>query len=166
MNGAVYGGFEPFQLDRFDQMIRKAGLQTFLDVSIIAEATDGNSGNTGDGAQLHHQFPACSIRERNVADEEIEPILHSRFHGRADIVSCRYQMAAAHEQAFKRLASVLMIVDQENAQPARRRLGIDSADTARDSALWRRDRWDGQGKCRSLIAAFARGNQRSAVCLG
>ena len=45
--GAFDGGFELFQLDRLNQMIGEAGLQTLLNVAIVAKTADGDAGNGG-----------------------------------------------------------------------------------------------------------------------
>ena len=91
-------------------MLGKACFQTPFDVAIIAEAADGNSRDAGDGVEVHHQFQAGSIGQRNVADEEIELISHRGFHGRTHIVSGCHEVTAPNEQPFQSSAGVLMIV--------------------------------------------------------
>src|SRR5262249_15473228 len=53
-NGALDSGLEVVELDGFDQMLGKPGLQTSFDIAVIAKTADCNSWNAGDRAQLHH----------------------------------------------------------------------------------------------------------------
>ncbi len=99
-----------FKLYWFYQMFGKACLQTLFDVAVVAETADGNSGDAGYGVQLHHQFQAGPIRQRNIADEKIELIADRGFHGGAHIVRSCNEVTAPNEQPFQSSAGVLMIV--------------------------------------------------------
>src|SRR4030095_95856 len=79
------GGLEVVELDGVDEMLGGAGLQTSLDIAVIAKAADRNPRNIGDRAQLHHQFHSGSIRKRNIANEQIEFVSNGSVHGRADL---------------------------------------------------------------------------------
>ena len=59
---------------------------------------------------------AASVRQSNIADEQIELVARCRFHGRADIVSRRHEMPAADKQFRQRSARVVVIVDEQNFQ--------------------------------------------------
>ena len=109
---ALDGSFEVFELDRFDEMFREPCLQASLDITVVAEAANRDSGSLGDSAQLHHEIHAASVRQSNIADEQIELIARCRFHGRADIVSCCHKVPTADKQFLQSSARVLMIVNE------------------------------------------------------
>src|SRR5262245_6543132 len=56
------------QLDRFGEMLGKAGMQTSFDIAVMAETADRDSRNLRDCAQLHHQFHSRSIRKGDIAN--------------------------------------------------------------------------------------------------
>src|SRR6266487_2321699 len=120
--GTLNGGFQVFELDRFDQMFRKTCVQTPFDIAAVAKTADRDPRNLRNRAQLHHELHAASVRQSNIADEQIELIAHCRFHGRADIVSRRHEMPAANKQFLQSSARVVMIVDEQNFQALLRSL--------------------------------------------
>ena len=115
-NRPLDGSFEVVEFDGFDEMLGEAGLQTSFDVPVIAKAADRNARNIGDRAQLHHQIHSRSIWKGNIADEQIEFVTNSSFHGRADVVSHRNQMPATRQQFLQCSAGIVMIVDKQNLQ--------------------------------------------------
>src|SRR6266571_8001432 len=119
-DGTLDGGFEVVELDGFDEMLREACLQTSFDIAVAAKTADGDSRDAGDRTQLHHQIRATSVRQRNVADQQIELIARGSFHCGAHVMSGRNEMAAADKQFFKSGACVLMIINEQNFQTSLR----------------------------------------------
>src|SRR5262249_59472988 len=107
-NGQLDGGFEFFELDRFDQMLGKACLQASFDVAVVTKTADGDSWDFGDRAQLHHHLQAASVRQSNIAYQQVELIATCGFHGRANIVGRCDEMSATDEQLFQSSTRVLM----------------------------------------------------------
>ena len=86
----VDGSLEIVELDRFDEMLLEAGLQTSFDIAVIAKTADRNPRNICDRAQLHHQFHSGTIRKGNIVDDQIDFVAHGGFHGRAEVVRHRH----------------------------------------------------------------------------
>src|ERR1043166_8313882 len=97
-------------------MLGKARAQPAFDIAVVAKTADGDSWNSGDRAQLHHELDTCSVRQSNIAEEQVELVTDCGFHGRADAASRNDQMAAANEQFLESSARVLVIVHEENFQ--------------------------------------------------
>ena len=117
------GGFELVELDGFDEMLGKAGLQTSFDIAVIAKATDRYPRHIRNRAHLHHQIYSGSVRKGDIADEQIEFVANGSFQGRTDVVRHCNQMPATRQQFFQRGAGVVMIVDQQNLQSMPGRTG-------------------------------------------
>src|SRR5436190_14272670 len=62
-NRSIDRGFEFVELDRFDEVLREAGLQTSFDITVVAKAADRDPRDIGDCAHLHHQIHSGSIRK-------------------------------------------------------------------------------------------------------
>src|SRR4029077_3304294 len=107
---------ESVELDRFDQVFGETRLQTFFDVTVIAEPADGNSRDFGNGVQLHHQFYAVPVWQCDIADEQIELIAHRGLHRGAYTVRCRHQVSPPDQEFFQGGAGVLMIIHEKNSQ--------------------------------------------------
>ena len=101
-------------------MFGKASLQTLFDVAIIAEPADGNSRDAADGPQLHHQFHAGAVWQRNITKEKIELIADRGFHGRVHIMRSGNEVTAPHEQSLQGGAGIGMIIHQQDAQSSGR----------------------------------------------
>src|SRR5438552_17773763 len=86
-NRSIDRGFEFVELDRFDEVLREAGLQTSFDITVVAKAADRDPRDIDDCAHLHHQIHSGSIRKGNIAYEQIELVANGSIHGRARRVS-------------------------------------------------------------------------------
>src|SRR5215469_6564237 len=144
-------------------MLGETRLQTSFDIAVVAKAADGDSRNLGNRTQLHHQVNAASVRQSNIADEQIEFVADRSFHSRTDIVSRRDEVSATDEQFLQRSASVLMVINEQNLQTLLRSF---TPCFWRDGRRFnRRERLHRQDERGSAIAPFAVHSECTAVRL-
>jgi len=145
-------------------MFRKPRVQASFDIAVVTKTADRDPRNFGDCAQLHHKIDAASVRQSNIADEQIELIARCRFHGRADIVSRRNEMPAADKQFLQSSARVVVIVDEQNFQALLR--NFTSYFSGDRGYFSRRKRCQREDECLSAIASAALRGESAAVRLG
>ena len=156
-------GFEFFQPHRFHQVRGKAGLEALTDIGVHAKTADCDSGDGEFRAQMPKKIHAISVRQADVADEEIKLIVFGGFYRSAHAVGRVNMMTAQREQPFQSRASVGMIVDQQDAKARRRRLSRNRSRSG--GSLLQPDSFYGEKKRRAATAAFALRYKRSAVSL-
>jgi hypothetical protein len=104
--------FQFLELNRLYQMLRETSAQASLDITVHAKPADGDATDGRHRSKARHQFHPGAIRQRDVANDQIEFVTSRRLHGRTNILGCGDKVTAANKQTFERGAGVLMIVKQ------------------------------------------------------
>ena len=98
-------------------MYCKSGIARFGHISFHAETTERDSEQSLALPQFFHQLVTASVRQADVADEQIEIFLLRFFDGLAGRIGHGNVVTAAFEHHFHSGAGVGVIVDDKKSAP-------------------------------------------------